>query len=105
MVMGFESHNSPETSAESLPKISEGMVANMLQLQLMKLSYHANHPDTQMDMSDSQLRNTVAEEWTHQYAQAFREHIEDNPRATIDLGDEAALLKFLDQLEPQTTLH
>lgn len=92
-----------ETAKEQFPRLE--IVANMLQISLMPLAYRAHHPDTEVNMADRDLRNKIAQEWTVNYAQSFREYIEDHPRDTIDLSDEGALREFFTRLSPGETLH
>ena len=99
--MSFESH---ESAVDTFPRISEVMIGNMLQIRLMPLAYQARHPEVEMNISDKELRNVMAQEWAESYAQAFRDHIEDNPRDTIDLGNEDALLELLGKIK-QYTVH
>jgi hypothetical protein len=100
MVMNLEGH---ESHSEQLPRLE--VVANMLQISLMPLAYRARHPGAEVNMADRDLRNRVATEWAENYAQSFREYIEDHPRDTIDLGDQEALLEFFTQLASGETLH
>jgi hypothetical protein len=81
-------------TTESFPKISEGMTANMLQIQLMPLAYGLLHSTEPANMKDPEVRKVVTAEWVEYFAQPFREYIEDHPRETIDIGNTEAVKEF-----------
>jgi hypothetical protein len=100
--MNFERAEQPN---EDFPKISEAMVANMVQLRLMTLAFRFDHGGVEVDMSNRETRNQVGAEWTEKYAGAFREYIEDHPRETVNLHDEEALMAFLMKIKEYSTIH
>ena len=94
--MSFEQR---ESSIEQYPQIGEAMMANLIQLRLMPLAYRLDHGNVPVQMTDRETRNQVAEAWSAKYGTAFREYIEDNPRETLNIHDEAALIEFLMKIQ------
>jgi hypothetical protein len=87
------------------PKIGEAMMANLIQIRLMPLAFRVDHGGVEISMSDRDTRNKVAREWAQRYASAFREYIEDNPRETLNIHDEDALIEFLMKVKEYMTVH
>lgn len=94
--MKFEGIEQPQ---ESFPKISEPMVAHMIQIRLMPLSFRLDNDGAEINMADKEVRNRVAGEWAERYAEAFREYAEDHPNETLNVHDEEALVEFLTKVK------
>jgi hypothetical protein len=101
--MNSEQHYQPEASVESLPKIGDGMVGNLLQLSLMPVAYARRHETEHSDLTQAELRRSAANEWILADAAIFRQYVEAHQDETIDLGNPDAIEAFLDRMwESQT---
>jgi hypothetical protein len=110
--MSNESPKSLERTSELFPKVSEGMVANMLQISLIPLAFKARHPEIDVDMSNPEIRHRAAAEWADKDtgicpldSELFREYIKNNPNRTVNLSDEEDLREFLRDMWDSFTIH
>lgn len=108
--MGFQEKILPESTeniTEDFPRVSEGMVANMVQISLMPLAFKARHPEISVDMKDPNFaeKGKVIEEWMEQDAKLFRAFISANPDRTIDLSSEDDLSALLQEVWDSETRH
>jgi hypothetical protein len=113
--MGFEEKIRPasnEALIVDFPKVSEGMVANMLQISLIPLAFKARHPEIEVDMSNPEIRHRAAAEWADKEAgiypldaELFRAYIKKNPNRTIDLSNEEEISGFLQDMWDSVTMH